>query len=71
MISAGTDQRSGLLDASLEEWKTVLRVNLTGRCLGTQAAVLLLMMMQDGSVINIASSAGNPGYRRPTYAAST
>ena len=69
MNSAGIDQRSGLLDASLEECKTVLRVNLIGRCLGTQATALL--MMQDGSVINIASSAGNPGYRRPTYAAST
>lgn len=66
--NAGIAQRSGLLDASLEEWETVLRVNLTGPLIGIQTAVPL--MGQGGSIINVSSIAGAMGWRPPAYAAS-
>ena len=40
--NAGIAQRSGLLDALLGEWETVLRVNLTGPFIGIQTAVPLM-----------------------------
>jgi 3alpha(or 20beta)-hydroxysteroid dehydrogenase len=66
--NAGIAQRSGLLDASLDEWETVLRVNLTGPFIGIQTAVPL--MGRGGSIINISSIAGATGYRPTAYAAS-
>jgi 3alpha(or 20beta)-hydroxysteroid dehydrogenase len=66
--NAGIAQRSGLLETSLDEWETVLRVNLTGTFLGIQTAVPL--MAQGGSIINVSSIAGMLGYRTPAYAAS-
>ena len=47
--NAGIAQRSGLLDASLGEWETVLRVNLTGPFIGIQTAVPL--MGRGGSIL--------------------
>jgi 3alpha(or 20beta)-hydroxysteroid dehydrogenase len=66
--NAGIAQRSGLLDASLGEWETVLRVNLTGPFIGIQTAVPL--MGRGGSIINVSSIAGATGYRPAAYAAS-
>ena len=66
--NAGIAQRSGLLDASLGEWETVLRVNLTGPFIGIQTAVPL--MGRGGSIINVSSIAGATGYRPSAYAAS-
>ena len=66
--NAGIAQRSGLLDASLGEWETVLRVNLTGPFIGIQTAVPLIG--RGGSIINVSSIAGAIGYRPPAYAAS-
>jgi 3alpha(or 20beta)-hydroxysteroid dehydrogenase len=56
------------VETSLDEWETVLRVNLTGTFLGIQAAVPV--MMRGGSIINVSSIAGMLGYRTPAYAAS-
>jgi 3alpha(or 20beta)-hydroxysteroid dehydrogenase len=66
--NAGIGQRSGLLDASLDEWENVLRVNLTGPFIGIQTAVPL--MERGGSIINVSSIAGAMGWRPPAYAAS-
>ena len=66
--NAGVGQRSGLLDASLDEWENVLRVNLTGAFIGIQTAVPL--MERGGSIINVSSIAGAMGWRPPAYAAS-
>ena len=66
--NAGVGQRSGLLDASLDEWENVLRVNLTGPFIGIRTAVPL--MERGGSIINVSSIAGMMGWRPPAYAAS-
>ena len=66
--NAGISQRSGLMDATLEEWENVLRVNLTGPFLGIQETAP--MMTQGGSIINISSIGGMLGYRSAAYAAS-
>jgi 3alpha(or 20beta)-hydroxysteroid dehydrogenase len=50
--NAGIAQCSGLLDAPLGEWETVLRVNLTGPFIGIQTAVPL--MGRGGSIIKAA-----------------
>jgi 3alpha(or 20beta)-hydroxysteroid dehydrogenase len=49
--NAGVAQRSGLLDTSLDEWETVLRINLTGAFIGIQAAAAL--MGRGGSIVNV------------------
>ena len=46
---------------SLEEWNTVLAVNLTGTFLGIQHAVPLMRQGGGGSIINISSVIGNLG----------
>jgi 3alpha(or 20beta)-hydroxysteroid dehydrogenase len=66
--NAGIGQRSGLLDAPLDEWENVLRVNLTGPFIGIRTAVPL--MERGGSIINVSSIAGVMGWRPPAYAAS-
>jgi 3alpha(or 20beta)-hydroxysteroid dehydrogenase len=66
--NAGIAQRTGLLDATLEEWERVLRINLTGSFLGIQSAVPL--MGPGASIVNVSSIAGLLGYRTPAYAAS-
>ncbi len=66
--NAGIAQRSRLLDTSLDEWDTVLRVNLTGPFIGIQTAVPLIG--SGGSIINVSSIAGMMGWRPPAYAAS-
>jgi NAD(P)-dependent dehydrogenase (short-subunit alcohol dehydrogenase family) len=66
--NAGIAQRSGLLDASLDEWENVLRINLTGPFIGIQTAVPL--MGRGGSIINVSSIAGMMGWRPPAYTAS-
>jgi 3alpha(or 20beta)-hydroxysteroid dehydrogenase len=66
--NAGIGQRSGLLDASLDEWENVLRINLTGPFIGIQVAAPL--MQRGGSIINVSSIAGVMGWRPPAYAAS-
>ena len=59
---------AGVEDVDLEEWQRTLDVNLTGAFLCTQHAVRL---MDQGSIVNIASSAGVMGYPlRSPYAAS-
>jgi 3alpha(or 20beta)-hydroxysteroid dehydrogenase len=66
--NAGVAQRSGLLDTSLDEWETVLRINLTGAFIGIQAAAAL--MGRGGSIVNVSSIAGAIGWRPPAYTAS-
>jgi 3alpha(or 20beta)-hydroxysteroid dehydrogenase len=66
--NAGIGQRSGLLDASLDEWENVLRVNLTGPFIGIKTVVPL--MERGGSIVNVSSIAGVMGWRPPAYAAS-
>jgi len=56
--NAGIMFRTRLMDISLEEWKSVLEVNLTGPFICTHAVVPLMKDRGFGRVVNISSSAG-------------
>ncbi|TRX66236.1 SDR family oxidoreductase [Carboxylicivirga sp. M1479] len=61
---AGYVNPESLLNTSLENWDTTLRINLTGTFLCTKYATLL-MKRAGGKIINIASTAGltpRPGW---------
>ena len=69
--SAGIFRVGSAVEVSLEEWEAVLRVNLTGTFLMTQAAGRVMLGQRRGNVVNIASvssTVGNPEYA--AYAAS-
>jgi 2-deoxy-D-gluconate 3-dehydrogenase len=69
--NAGIARVAPLAEASLDDWRTVLDVNLTGVFHGCRAAAPYLIGQQAGKVINLASvlaAAGLPGYTM--YAAS-
>ncbi len=59
--NAGTTRDNLLLRMSLEEWDTVLDLNLRGAFLVTKAALRPMMKQRGGRVINIASIAGITG----------
>ena len=50
--------RRQLAEVSLEDWQTVLQVNLTGTFLMTQAALPAMRSRGAGTVINVSSMAG-------------
>jgi NAD(P)-dependent dehydrogenase (short-subunit alcohol dehydrogenase family) len=69
--NAGIARVAPLADASLEDWRAVLDVNLSGVFHGCRAAAPYLLRQRAGKVINLASvlaAAGLPGYAM--YAAS-
>ena len=57
--NAGVGERTGFLDLSLEAWRRVIDVNLTGAFLCTQAVVRRMVARQaGGAIVNVASVAG-------------
>jgi NAD(P)-dependent dehydrogenase (short-subunit alcohol dehydrogenase family) len=52
-----------LEDLTLEEWQTVVDINLTGAFLCTQQVLADMLAAGDGRIINIASTSGLKGYR--------
>ena len=72
VLNAGIIVRKGLLDTSLEEWRTVMGVNLDGAFLCAQRALPVMKESGHGRVVAIASSAGSTGGDSPqlAYAAS-
>ncbi len=69
--AAGVFRIAPAVDLKLEDWETVIRVNLTGTFLMTQAAGRAMLGQRRGNVVNIASvssTVGNPEYA--AYAAS-
>jgi NAD(P)-dependent dehydrogenase (short-subunit alcohol dehydrogenase family) len=69
--SAGILKIAPATEMTVEEWEAVLRVNLTGTFLMTQAAGRVMLRQGRGNVVNIASvssTVGNPEYA--AYAAS-
>jgi len=56
--NAGITRDNLLVRMSLEEWQTVLSINLTGVFNGTRAAARAMMRRRSGSIINIASIVG-------------
>ncbi len=68
--NAGITRDGLLLRMSLEQWTSVLNVNLTGTFLCTREAVKQMRKKKKGSIINLSSVAwtGNPG--QTNYSAS-
>jgi NADP-dependent 3-hydroxy acid dehydrogenase YdfG len=57
--NAGTNTpKRTLLEASVEDWRTVVDVNLTGAYLCTRAVLPIMRQQGEGTIINIASVAG-------------
>jgi NAD(P)-dependent dehydrogenase (short-subunit alcohol dehydrogenase family) len=71
--NAGNAIRKSTIDLSLEEWESVIKVNLTGAFLCAKYAGPLLFRRGGSSVVNIASIMGLSGiglYPNPSYHAS-
>jgi NAD(P)-dependent dehydrogenase (short-subunit alcohol dehydrogenase family) len=68
---AGIGLTKSFLTTTLEEWEQVIRVNLNGTFLCSQAAARLMTQQRSGKLINIASlSAQRGGTGRAAYGAS-
>jgi NAD(P)-dependent dehydrogenase (short-subunit alcohol dehydrogenase family) len=59
--NAGIVHVNPLLDETLEDWNTLLAVNVTGVLLGMQAAIPALRARGGGSVVNVSSVFGLAG----------
>jgi 3-oxoacyl-[acyl-carrier protein] reductase len=69
--AAGIGLTRLLLNTTLEQWENVLRVNLTGCFLCSQAAARIMLAQKRGKIINIASLSGQRGGTgRAAYGAS-
>ena len=69
--SAGIGLTRLILNTTLEQWENVLRVNLTGCFLCSQAAARIMSAQGRGKIINIASLSGQRGGTgRAAYGAS-
>jgi 3-oxoacyl-[acyl-carrier protein] reductase len=69
--NAGITRDGLLMRMSLEDWATVIEVNLTSAFLGTRAVAKHMVRQRSGSIINISSYAGVAGNRgQANYSAS-
>ena len=59
--AAGIGLTRLFLNTTLEQWENVLRVNLTGCFLCSQAAARIMQAQKHGKIINIASLSGQRG----------
>ena len=62
--NAGIGHVGSIAECSLEEWRTVMRVNVDGLFLVTSAALPLLTRSDRPSIVNIGSVAGLVGVKR-------
>ncbi len=62
--NAGVAAASAFANTTLESWRQVIAVNLTGTFLCTQQVLPAMLSAADGRIINIASTAGLYGYAR-------
>ncbi|WP_337825161.1 SDR family NAD(P)-dependent oxidoreductase [Amycolatopsis sp. A1MSW2902] len=67
--AAGIIVRKTLLESSVEEWRRVLDVNLTGYFIMLRQVIPLMAADGGGSVVQIASIAGHTGYGFSSYTA--
>ena len=68
--NAGINRHSFVQDQPLDDWNTVIQVDLTGPMLCTRAAVRYMLPRGYGRIINIASILGMVGYpKRGVYCA--
>ena len=69
--NAGVVDRAPFLEMTLDFWERVLRINLTGAMLCSQAAASAMQQAGSGRIINIASISGQRGgSERAAYGAS-
>jgi 3alpha(or 20beta)-hydroxysteroid dehydrogenase len=68
--NAGVVSRVGIMDASEDEWRRVMDINLTGPLYGMRAAAPLMRDSGGGAIVNISSTAGLLGYAGAAYVAS-
>lgn len=66
---AGMGVRKNLLDTTVEEWRRVVDVNLTGYFILLRHVVPRMKDSGGGSIVQIASIAGHIGYGYPSYTA--
>jgi len=59
---AGSYSSSVLSEVSLEDWRSILEVNLTGTFLYNQAVAPVLIRSGSGSIVNISSMAGKTSW---------
>lgn len=68
--SAGVNIRKPTVDFSLEDWRTVIDINLTGSFICAQAAAPAMIENGWGRIINVSSMLGMVGLgERPAYTA--
>ncbi|GAA3551710.1 SDR family NAD(P)-dependent oxidoreductase [Amycolatopsis ultiminotia] len=67
--AAGIIVRKTLLESTVEEWRRVLDVNLTGYFILLRQVVPLMAAGGGGSIVQIASIAGHTGYGFSSYTA--
>jgi 3-oxoacyl-[acyl-carrier protein] reductase len=60
--NAGTAQFGTLVDMDPEQWEQIIQTNLMGTYYVTRAALPTMLMQNGGSIINIASTAGERGF---------
>jgi 3-oxoacyl-[acyl-carrier protein] reductase len=60
--NAGTAQFGTLVDMEPDQWERIIQTNLMGTYYVTRAVLPILLKQSSGSIINIASSAGERGF---------
>ena len=69
--NAGVTTRAAFLDMTLDAWERILRVNLTGTMICSQAAARAMVAGGGGRIVNLASISGQRGGSgRAAYGAS-
>ena len=69
--NAGYGLQGTVPDTSVEDWEALFRTNVTGTFLGCQAVLPQMLRARRGSIVNVASVAGQVGMpRRAAYCAS-
>lgn len=70
--NAGINMRQATVETSLEDWKKVLDINLTGTFLVSKAVLPTMISQEGGKIINISSTASKTPHKNaaPSYGAS-
>jgi 3alpha(or 20beta)-hydroxysteroid dehydrogenase len=68
--NAGIIMRRGVRDATLQDWRRVMDVNVTGAFLGTRQMAPLMRDSGGGAIVNVSSTAGLIAHHDVAYTAS-
>lgn len=68
--SAGINNPKGTLETSVEEWKEVININLSGVFISCKLGAEVMARQREGNIINISSVQSRMGGRSPQYSAS-